>query len=94
MNLFLFLLVIGLPYTPRYNELFRKRITLPVWEYKTKFVETMEKNQVLVLVGETGSGKTTQVLYSTSVFRFIFKFSKCGNQVTEELFSHFEIYNL
>lgn len=51
----------GLPYTPRYQELFRKRCTLPVWEYKEKFIDTMNKHQTLVLVGETGSGKTTQI---------------------------------
>ena len=53
--------IVGLPYTPRYWELFRKRSQLPVWEYKDKFIDTMNKNQVMVLVGETGSGKTTQV---------------------------------
>ena len=51
----------GLPYTPRYNELFRRRSKLPVWEYKDKFNSLMNSTQVFVLVGETGSGKTTQV---------------------------------
>ena len=54
-------MTVGLPYTPRYWELFRKRTQLPVWEYKEKFIDIMNKNQVMVLVGETGSGKTTQV---------------------------------
>lgn len=39
----------------------RKRIGLPVWEYRNKFFELMSKHQALVLVGETGSGKTTQM---------------------------------
>lgn len=34
---------------------------LPVWEYKQAFMTTISKNQVTVLVGETGSGKTTQI---------------------------------
>ncbi|XP_035232911.1 putative pre-mRNA-splicing factor ATP-dependent RNA helicase PRP1 [Stegodyphus dumicola] len=51
----------GLPHTPHYYELFKKRITLPVWEYKPKFFEMLKKNQIMVLVGETGSGKTTQI---------------------------------
>lgn len=51
---------VGLPFTPRYWELYRKRTSLPVWDYKDKFIDTMNKNQCLVLVGETGSGKTTQ----------------------------------
>ena len=51
----------GLPYTPRYFELFRKRIGLPVWEYQDKFLELLNKHQCICLVGETGSGKTTQI---------------------------------
>ncbi|XP_076367849.1 DEAH-box helicase 15 isoform X1 [Tachypleus tridentatus] len=51
----------GLPYTTRYYEHFRKRITLPVWEYRDKFLDLLNTNQIVVLVGETGSGKTTQI---------------------------------
>ncbi|XP_052269693.1 putative pre-mRNA-splicing factor ATP-dependent RNA helicase PRP1 isoform X4 [Dreissena polymorpha] len=51
----------GLPHTPRYLQLLVKRKTLPVWEYKEKFIEILNKHQTLVLVGETGSGKTTQI---------------------------------
>lgn len=36
-------------------------MTLPVWDYREKFLELLNKNQCLVLVGETGSGKTTQI---------------------------------
>ncbi|VDN17687.1 unnamed protein product, partial [Gongylonema pulchrum] len=51
----------GQPYTQRYFEIYKKRATLPVWEYKEKFLEVLDKNQCLTLVGETGSGKTTQI---------------------------------
>ena len=51
----------AVPYTPRYFELFRKRIALPVWEYQDKFLELLAKHQTICLVGETGSGKTTQI---------------------------------
>lgn len=54
----------GLPYTPKYFELLNKRKMLPVWEYKEKFCEILNNHQILVLVGETGSGKTTQVSQS------------------------------
>lgn len=57
----LLIIVSGLPYTPKYNELFAKRSQLPVWEYKQKFSNLLSSTQVFVLVGETGSGKTTQV---------------------------------
>jgi len=59
------------PYTPRYFELFRKRIGLPVWEYQEKFLELLNKHQTICLVGETGSGKTTQVSaykFSSKIF--------------------------
>ena len=41
--------------------MFRKRIQLPVWEYQDKFLDILDKNKIIVLVGETGSGKTTQI---------------------------------
>ncbi|KAI4458130.1 atp-dependent rna helicase [Holotrichia oblita] len=46
----------GLPFTPKYHELFRKRITLPVFEYKNDFMRLLQERQCIVLVGETGSG--------------------------------------
>lgn len=50
-----------LPYTPRYYELYKKRITLPVFEYRADFMRLLSQHQCIVLVGETGSGKTTQI---------------------------------
>ncbi|XP_050308776.1 ATP-dependent RNA helicase DHX15 homolog isoform X3 [Anthonomus grandis grandis] len=51
----------GLPYTQRYHELYRKRIGLPVFEYRNDFMRLLSENSCIVLVGETGSGKTTQI---------------------------------
>ena len=51
----------GRPYSDRFHEILKKRLQLPVWEYRKDFMETALKHQVIVLVGETGSGKTTQV---------------------------------
>lgn len=51
----------GLPYSNKYYEILKKRMQLPVWEYKEAFMKTLNDNQVTVLVGETGSGKTTQI---------------------------------
>lgn len=50
-----------LPYTTRYYELYKKRITLPVFEYRADFMRLLSQHQCIVLVGETGSGKTTQI---------------------------------
>lgn len=51
----------GLPYTQRYHEFYKKRVTLPVFEYRTDFMRLLAQHQCIVLVGETGSGKTTQI---------------------------------
>lgn len=51
----------GRPYTARYFEILEKRRTLPVWQQKEEFLRSLRDNQTLILVGETGSGKTTQV---------------------------------
>jgi len=49
------------PYSRRWHEIHKQRIKLPVWEYKETFLRLLDENQTLVLVGETGSGKTTQI---------------------------------
>jgi len=51
----------GLEYSRRYYEILEKRKTLPVWSYRDDFMKMVEDHQIMVLVGETGSGKTTQV---------------------------------
>lgn len=37
------------------------RKALPVYGYRESFLEAVKENQILVVVGETGSGKTTQL---------------------------------
>ncbi len=49
------------PYSTRYHEILERRRELPVWQQKQEFLDTLAKNQTMILVGETGSGKTTQV---------------------------------
>lgn len=51
----------GKLFTDRYFDILKKRIELPVWEYREKFLDSMKEYQAFVLVGETGSGKTTQI---------------------------------
>ena len=38
-----------------------KRKDLPVWQQRQDFKGILSTNQTLILVGETGSGKTTQI---------------------------------
>ena len=34
---------------------------LPIWPYKATILETVADNDFTIIIGETGSGKTTQV---------------------------------
>uniref|UniRef100_A0A6U0WST0 RNA helicase n=1 Tax=Pinguiococcus pyrenoidosus TaxID=172671 RepID=A0A6U0WST0_9STRA len=43
------------------EQLQQVRRSLPVYPYRQHFLSAVRDNQVLVLVGETGSGKTTQI---------------------------------
>ncbi|CAG5109365.1 Similar to DHX15: Pre-mRNA-splicing factor ATP-dependent RNA helicase DHX15 (Pongo abelii), partial [Cotesia congregata] len=61
-----------LPFTPRYYEFYKKRITLPVFEYRADFMRLLSEYQCIVLVGETGS---EQVGYSI-------RFEDCSSPYT------------
>ncbi|CAI9103779.1 OLC1v1002330C1 [Oldenlandia corymbosa var. corymbosa] len=45
----------------KYQEMLKSRASLPVSKLKGEILQLLEKNNVLVVCGETGSGKTTQV---------------------------------
>jgi pre-mRNA-splicing factor ATP-dependent RNA helicase DHX15/PRP43 len=49
------------PFSPKYYELLRKRQQLPVFEFKQDLEEKVRNNQIVIIEGETGSGKTTQI---------------------------------
>lgn len=39
----------------------QQRETLPVFHFRSQLIEAIKENQILIVVGETGSGKTTQL---------------------------------
>ncbi|KAI5606345.1 putative ATP-dependent RNA helicase DHX57 isoform X1, partial [Silurus asotus] len=45
----------------RYESMQEQRVKLPVWEKRHNILNALEKNQVLVISGMTGCGKTTQI---------------------------------
>jgi len=51
----------GAVYSPKYHKILKDRVKLPVYKFKSKLLETVDKNQIVVVEGETGSGKTTQI---------------------------------
>lgn len=51
----------GRAYSERYRSILAKRVQLPVYLQRDDFVGMLRSQQTIVLVGETGSGKTTQI---------------------------------
>ena len=55
------------PPAPSYTEpLLQEAWSLPVWDRHQQILDTIQQHQVILICGETGSGKTTQVSVSTS----------------------------
>ncbi|XP_069348735.1 ATP-dependent RNA helicase DHX29 isoform X2 [Eulemur rufifrons] len=46
--------------TPKYQRLLKERQQLPVFKHRDSIVETLKRHRVVVVAGETGSGKSTQ----------------------------------
>ena len=51
----------GAPFSARYHSILATRIKLPVYQFKEQLLEKVLGNQCVVVEGETGSGKTTQI---------------------------------
>jgi len=51
----------GIPFSDKYKAIREKRLKLPVYQFRSKLLECIRAHQVVVVEGETGSGKTTQI---------------------------------
>src|SRR6056300_869077 len=51
----------GKAYSSRYQSILQTRLKLPVYKSQSKLLEAVAANQIVVIEGETGSGKTTQI---------------------------------
>ncbi|KAG9781403.1 Pre-mRNA-splicing factor ATP-dependent RNA helicase PRP43 [Exophiala dermatitidis] len=51
----------GRPHSDRYFSILQTRRDLPVQAQRDEFLKLYQQSQILVFVGETGSGKTTQI---------------------------------
>lgn len=51
----------GRPYSAKYHDLRKTRMSLPVFQFLDQLEGHLRSNQVVIVEGETGSGKTTQV---------------------------------
>ncbi|KAI0084387.1 P-loop containing nucleoside triphosphate hydrolase protein [Irpex rosettiformis] len=48
-------------HTPQYKKILKTRKSLPVYAQMEQFYKMYDENQIIIMVGETGSGKTTQI---------------------------------
>ncbi|KAJ5468878.1 hypothetical protein N7475_006630 [Penicillium sp. IBT 31633x] len=51
----------GRPFSSKYFSILKTRRDLPVHTQRDEFLQLYQQSQILVFVGETGSGKTTQI---------------------------------
>ncbi|KAJ5106990.1 hypothetical protein N7456_003665 [Penicillium angulare] len=51
----------GQPFSSKYFSILQGRRDLPVHQQRDEFLQLYQQSQILVFVGETGSGKTTQI---------------------------------
>jgi len=47
--------------SPAYQKMLTARMNLPMFQFRDEALETIEKNQITILCGETGCGKSTQL---------------------------------
>lgn len=47
--------------SPSFNRMLHQRKTLPIWDFKDEILRSINERQVVIVCGETGCGKSTQV---------------------------------
>lgn len=55
----------GIPQVPQkglclQDDAVAKRMELPIWNQRVEIIEAVNRNQIVLVTGDTGSGKTTQ----------------------------------
>jgi ATP-dependent RNA helicase DHX29 len=47
--------------SPKFQQMLVSRMQLPMWQFRQQVVDVVDQNQVVIICGETGCGKSTQV---------------------------------
>lgn len=64
----------GIPMVPQRrfeNEYTPFRQNLPIWNCQEEIIRTISNHQVVIISGETGSGKTTQVHNAIIIIKYL-----------------------
>jgi len=80
----------GKEFSKRYHDILTLRKKLPVWQFLDQLNKYVQENQVIIVEGETGSGKTTQV--SKLFLQMLDRLNILINTVSNSNTSHFHIY--
>ncbi|KAI9848422.1 MAG: hypothetical protein M1837_000217 [Sclerophora amabilis] len=51
----------GRSLTEKYQQMLKTRMQLPIWAFKDELMSVIDREQVVIICGETGCGKSTQV---------------------------------
>jgi ATP-dependent RNA helicase DHX29 len=47
--------------SPKFQQMLASRMQLPMWQFRQQVVDVVDREQVVIICGETGCGKSTQV---------------------------------
>lgn len=69
---------------PSYQKMLAQRQTLPAWQVKEDVVQTVADNQITIISGETGSGKSTQSVQFILDDLYDRGYAKCANIIVTQ----------
>lgn len=69
---------------PSFQKMLAQRRGLPAWEIRENIVDTVEANQITIISGETGSGKSTQSVQFLLDDLYDRGYAKCANMIVTQ----------
>lgn len=70
--------------SPSFQKMLAQRRNLPAWEVREDIVDTVEANQITIISGETGSGKSTQSVQFILDDLYDRGYAKCANIIVTQ----------
>lgn len=69
---------------PSYQKMLAQRKKLPAWQVREDLVQTVDDNQITIISGETGSGKSTQSMQFVLDDLYDRGYAKCANIIVTQ----------